>query len=385
MLELLLILWLLYVPSAVNLLVRIVKNWKEYEKHVDYKRVFNTPKIVFLIATKTSPKVVQATVKSINQSCHKIGYLKYEVMIVADSVSHRCNHAETYIVPDNYESTAKYKSRALQYMLDKHIPNRDDTWILHLDEESTVTEQCVRALLEHIEDGGALVAEGPINYPNDIRNILTLFLEGERSISCFYCVDQMKNSPVWMHGSNLLCNSKVEHTVGWRFGSSLAEDQRFAYEVEKKYGKVFGWHGGLIFEKPAFSVSDALKQRKRWFYGSIQNLKHLDLTKKTIQYYFLISWLVGFFSAVLSPITWLNIIPTALPIKIVLLCTVAFWLIQYQIGLYLNIRHTKMGMKQKVKYHILQFIMCPVVGLISTLPAALALIDPPRTFEIVKK
>lgn len=384
MLELLLIFWLIYLPAATNLLFRIVKNWNQYERKVDYQRKFNSPTIYFLIATKTCPKIVQSTIDSINDSCRKIGYRKYKVQLVTDTIRHKCNGAETFVVPRRFASPAKFKARALQYMLTV-IPSEKEAWIFHLDEESIVTEQTIRAVLEHIEDGGALIAEGPINYPNDIRNMLTLFIEGERSVGCFYCVDQMKDSPVWLHGSNLLVNSVVEHEVGWEFGHSLAEDQRFAYEAEKKFGKIFGWHGGLILEKPAFTIRDVLKQRKRWFYGSLQNLSYLDSKRKSMQYYFLASWLIGFFAALLTPLSWFNVIPTVLPVKVALLFALFMWLTQYQVGLYLNLRHLHLGVLGRVKLHLLQLALCPVVGFISTLPALLAVVKPPKTFEIVDK
>jgi cellulose synthase/poly-beta-1,6-N-acetylglucosamine synthase-like glycosyltransferase len=264
--------WLCYVPAAVSMTYRVAKNWNKYEKKVDMQRRFHSPNLCFLITTKRCGKVVQETIDAVHKAAKELEYEKYSVRVVADSIDNPCTNAEVQVVPASYKSVGKHKARALQYALES-IPSDENTWIFHLDEESVMTTQCFQASLEYIVDGGKPIAEGPINYPNDIRNIFTLFLEGERSISCFYCVDQMENTPIWLHGSNLLVRSDVEHKVGWQFGDSLAEDQRFAYEAESKIGKdAFGWHGGLLLEKPAFSIKDAIKQRKRWFAGSLQNL-----------------------------------------------------------------------------------------------------------------
>lgn len=261
----------------MNMFYRVVKNHHCYTRTVDVTRKFNSPTIIFLIASRNCPSVIEKTVKAIHNACVAIGYREYRVVIVTDKFTH-VREAEIIVVPKTYSVNAKYKARALQYALSK-LPKNKDVWLYHLDEESIVTEQCVRSLLEHIEDNGELVSEGPINYPNDIRNPITLFLESERAVSCHYCVDQMKIAPLWLHGSNLLVNSVVEHEVGWEFGGSLAEDQRFGFEVERKFGNCFGWHGGLVLEKPAFTIGDAVKQRKRWFYGSLQNLPFIPLKR----------------------------------------------------------------------------------------------------------
>ena len=379
-------LWLIYVPSAINMVYRVIKNRKSYMRNVDLQRQFQTPTIVFLIASRSCPEIVNASISKIHEVCKKIYFKKYAVKVVTDfmkSLPPSLN-AEVISVPKTYTVQAKYKARSLQYAL-KSIPKRKDVWIFHLDEESMVNEQCVRSLLEHIEDDGSLIAEGAINYPYDIRNIFTLFLEGERATSCYHCVDQMRKNPLWLHGSNLLINSVIEHEIGWEFGDSLAEDQRFAYAAHQKFGNIFGWHGGLILEKPAFTIRDAIKQRKRWFAGNVQNLKHLTKKKQALQYYYLITWVSGFFSSILAPLSWFGIIHGIQPLLPLIIFALCFWLLQYQLGLYLNLRHLELGKFQRFKYHFLQLILCPVVGIFSTLPAFLALVNPPKKFDIIKK
>jgi beta-1,4-mannosyltransferase len=84
--------------------------------------------------------------------------------------------------------------------------------------------------------------------------------------------------PTNMHGSNLLVRADIEDSVGWDFkGIRASEDQRFGYEVWRKIGSVFGWHGGLLEEQPPFTVSDWISQRRRWLIGNIANARVVKL------------------------------------------------------------------------------------------------------------
>lgn len=383
---LVLLLWLAYVPIALNMLYRIVKNHGKYMRKVDLKRCFCSPILSFVIASKRCPSVVQDSVDAVHSACKSVAYGEYQVYVVTDSETATVENACLIRVPEAYQVDAKYKARALNYALET-LPYDRETWNLHLDEESIVTEQAVRAVLEHIEDNGAPIAEGAINYPVDVRNMLTFFLEAERAVSCHYCVDQMETgSPVWLHGSNLLVRSDVEKAVGWEFGDCLAEDQRFAFEAEKQFGKeAFAWHGGLILEKPAFTLKDALKQRKRWFTGSIQNLRFMPMKERALSYFMLCSWGAGFFSAALSPLFWFGLMSVPVVVSWLLGFSLVFWLFQYQYGIHLNLRHMRLTWFQRLKYHFAMLVLSPLVGFLSTVPTVLSVFRKPKTFEIVEK
>ena len=78
------------------------------------------------------------------------------------------------------------------------------------------------------------------------------------------------------------CRSDVEDEVGWTNGKTLAEDTLFAIKARVKYGKeAFGWHGGVVEEKSPMNLKDLIKQRRRWFYGLIMNLKFFERGEKT--------------------------------------------------------------------------------------------------------
>ena len=383
-LDWLIVVWLVYFPFAVAMLAMIVWNRTKYQRRVSPLKVFNSPKIVFRIVTKQCPELVEENVAYIHDCCSKVGFLNYSVEVVTDAQNIKVQGADVTSVPIGYYGKAKYKARALQYALE-HTVNRIDTWIYHLDEESQVTTQAIRAVLEYIEAPEAKpIAEGPINYPLDTRNLITFFLEGERAVGCYSCVSQMVHTPIWLHGSNLLVRSDVEHAVGWQYGDILAEDQRFAY-VADKLGYKFGWHGGLILEKPAFTYRDAVKQRKRWFIGSLQNLAVETRRKQALSVYMLGSWFTGFFAAVLFPLVWLGVVGVPWWANIIMIFCLFVWLNQYQIGLGLNLRHQHPSLKRELGLHTLLLFASPIVGLLGCLPVVLCLYSRPKNFEIVQK
>ena len=111
----------------------------------------------------------------------------------------------------------------------------------------------------------------------------------------------MKNPPpLHMHGSNLLVRSDIEDDIGWKFGSTLAEDQMFGYKVYEKYGRgSMGWHGGIFVEPPA--------QPKRSFFPEaevvLSTMQNLDKFPRWHRYKVMfksVTLFLGFASGVAS-------------------------------------------------------------------------------------
>jgi cellulose synthase/poly-beta-1,6-N-acetylglucosamine synthase-like glycosyltransferase len=61
----------------------------------------------------------------------------------------------------------------------------------------------------------------------------------------------------------------------------------------KKYGGIFGWHGGILEEQSPFTFSDFIKQRQRWIKGNVENLSRLGLWEKVKALYRMVSWFLG--------------------------------------------------------------------------------------------
>jgi cellulose synthase/poly-beta-1,6-N-acetylglucosamine synthase-like glycosyltransferase len=291
-----------------------------------------------------------------------------------------------------------------------------------MDEESYVTPQTILALLKFIRKGKGIVSEGPIFYPLKFEsaNRLTAIAESVRPFACYDCVSQMTNPPpLHMHGSNLLVRSDIEDDIGWKFGSTLAEDQIFGYKVYEKYGQgSMGWHGGILLEQPPLNLKDHFFQRRRWFLGTMQNLDKFPRWHRYKVMCKSVTLFLGFASGVAStalmiqayifPLFSLSIYElgiirsdimshpgslligsasssivnsplTTAPIELgttaILLFASWVWLGSYQLGLFLNLRYSKMKRAKKILLHLQTLLLCPVIGLVETFPGVWAIIE----------
>jgi beta-1,4-mannosyltransferase len=428
--------WISYVPVAILSVWRVIKNRKVFVEH-DVYQAYNDKVIVFQITTRSATKtsVVIRGINSIRTSAHKLNFHNYKICVVTDDPQDRFTlkneRAEVVVVAKNYHTNAIKKGRALQYAVEyrRRIgKNSKKYWIFHMDEESYVTPQTILALLKFIREGKGVVSEGPIFYPLKFEsaNRLTAIAEATRPFACYDCVSQMTSPPpLHMHGSNLLVRSDIEDDIGWKFGSTLAEDQMFGYKVYEKYGKgSMGWHGGILLEQPPLNLKDHFFQRRRWFLGTLQNLDKFPRWHRYKVMFKSVTLFMGFASGVAStalmiyayiiPLFSLSIsdiniqsseimvLPAHLPIvsgftsmansaltygpiefgtSAILLFASLVWLGSYQLGLFLNLRYSGIRWGKKIILHLQALFLCPVIGLVETFPAFWSTIE----YNIKKK
>jgi beta-1,4-mannosyltransferase len=351
-----------------------------------------SPRIVFQITTKgREGQLVQKNIDSLNEVSRELGYDDYEIHVVTDG-REKYEGCTTLNVPEDYTCRkAVHKGRAFQYALEyrrQKYGNLNEFWILHLDEESQVTRNVVMACVDFIEKNPSkLIAEGAINYPIKFLNtqlLIPSLLEAERSFGCYFCCTQMNLTPVWLHGSNLLVRADLEDEIGWE-ADSIAEDACFGYRVANSKGNVFGWTHGTLLEQPAFTIKDCMKQRIRWYRGSIQNMQFLSWKKKILQYTLLGTWKTGFFATFIGLPALLGYLYVPEYVKPLLLFNLTFWLFSYVWGTWLNIRHLEISREKKATILFYCALISPLLGFFSTLPAVMATFTRPRTFEIVRK
>ncbi len=384
-------LWLPYTMTCATYIYALAKHRHDYE-HKFEPREYHSPKIIFQIMTKGhEPALVQKNIDTIKEVNTRLKYNHYEIHTVTDGPE-QYNNCLTLNVPASYTcKKAVHKGRAFQYALEYRKQNYNDLkslWILHLDEESQVTDNVVMACIHFIENNpNKLIAEGAINYPNkflDTQLLIPSFLEAERAFSCYFCCVQMNHTPIWLHGSNMLVRADLEDEIGWEV-DSIAEDACFGYRVANIKGNVFGWTHGTLLEQPAFTIKDSMKQRIRWYHGSIQNLKYLSWKKKILQCSFLGIWKTGFFASFLGIPSILGYIDAPLYIKPLLIFNLVFWMFTYQWGTWLNMKELNISKKKKVAILAYCALVTPLIGIFSTMPAVIAMFKRPKTFEIVKK
>ncbi|MER3407868.1 MAG: hypothetical protein C4292_03615, partial [Nitrososphaera sp.] len=377
--------------------------------------------IIFQITTRSATKtpVVRRGVQSVIDSAHKARFQSYIVSVdPADAKTLKGAGCEVVVVDKKFRTNAIRKGRALQYAVEHRRRAGQNTyryWIFHIDDESCVTPQTISSLVKATtENGSKMVAsEGPIFYPLKLEsaNRLTAIAESIRPFTCYDCVSQMTNPPpLHMHGSNLLVRSDVEDVIEWKFGPTLAEDQMFGYKVYEKYGPgSMGWHGGILLEQPPLNIEDHFFQRRRWVLGTLQNMQKFPVWHRFKLMYKSVTYFLGFFSAVTSlAFTVHNYLPmllaipdrgiapliphsllsinslvqsmaTVTPVEVgtsfILLFTSLVWLGSYQMGLFLNLKYSKIGWAKRLALHLQTLVLCPIIGAVETFPAFWTMIE----------
>ena len=421
--------WFSTIPVAFLTLGRFLKNRNIFVEH-DLRRIYNDPRIIFQITTRSATRtpVVKRGIDSIINSSMKINYNNYQISIITDDPKDRTTlngtSCEVIIVDKKFKAFAIKKGRALQYAVEhrrKTGKNIASYWIFHMDDESYVTDQTIISLLKFIREGNAMASEGPIFYPLKFEsaNPLTAIAESIRPFTCYDCVSQMTNPPpLHMHGSNLLVRSDIEDSIGWNFGPTLAEDQIFGYRIYEKYGpKSMGWHGGILLEQPPLNLKDHFMQRRRWVLGSLQNMERFPVIHKFKLMFKLGTYFMGFVSGVVSTILYLHAyvpkILALLPMNgislditswfdilmktffsestlnasingsspfdpivgLVLLFPYTMWLFSYQLGLFLNLRYSRISVIKRIALHLQTLLLSFVIGLLETFPAFWAMLE----------
>ena len=137
------ILWIFFVPKAIILFYRFIKNSKRFIEK-DLIRVPNDPHIIFQITTRSATKtsVVKRGIDSIIKSCNKIKYYKYEIMVVTEDYNDidtlNSSLCKVVCVSKKFKPNAIKKARALQYAVEyrrKINQHSSDYWIFHMDDE----------------------------------------------------------------------------------------------------------------------------------------------------------------------------------------------------------------------------------------------------------
>ncbi|HXV46741.1 MAG TPA: glycosyltransferase family 2 protein [Nitrososphaera sp.] len=416
--------WTSYVPIAAISVWQIMKNRKVFVEK-DLRRIHNDPAIIFQITTRSATKtpVVKRGIQSVIDSAHRANFYNYQISVVTDDPDDaktlKDEKCEVVIVDKNFRTNAIKKGRALQYAVEHRRRAGTGTikyWIFHMDDESFVTQQTILALLKFIREGKGIASEGPIFYPLKFEsaNRLTAIAESIRPFACYDCVSQMTHPPpLHMHGSNLLVRSDIEDDIEWNFGPTLAEDQMFGFKVYEKYGRQsMGWHGGILLEQPPLNLKDHFFQRRRWILGTMQNLQKFPRRHRYKLMFKSITYFLGFASAaasaaftvnnylpmLISP-SYLNYniaawqtkistfsldtitesiastTPLELGIAPIMLFTSLVWLMSYQMGLFLNLRYSKINWAKRLLFHVQTLFLSPLIGLVETFPAFWATIE----------
>ncbi len=353
----------------------------------------------------------RALERSIHESSRVLTDLGVDYMIdvvtdmtVADKMKQALN-THFHVVPAGYStmSDTKYKARALHYLVEErqkphhHSAGHPDTWILHLDEESTVTESSVVGIHEFINTpaNADRIGQGEIKY-NAHQYNHNIFITAADSIRTgddlgrFRFQYKATGRPLFgMHGSYVLVPSAIEHAIGFDLSpkQSITEDAYFAFKAADRHVK-FAWVDGYVREQSPFTILDVLKQRRRWFNGLMYLALDGDIRLRTRLTLILnmMLWTVAWLGPI---VTIVNIMagggyfPTSLAITAALLQ--GGYAAIYLVGAYRNLLDTNYSAIKKFGIYVATFLLTPFVNVIEGLAVLYALVSPVRGFHVVQK
>jgi len=229
------------------------------------------PKIRIRVVTRGDyPDLVRMNVKRNLETCAKVGLNNFQIEIVTDKpisiAGLSPSMVREVVVPTEYRTKtgALYKSRALQYALEPDVNQlAPDDYIVHLDEETLLTENSVRGILNFVNSNEYDIGQGLITYANEtIVNHITTLADSMRvgvDLGCLrFCLKQLHRPPFLFKGSFVVCRAGCEFDVTFDNGraGSIAEDTYFAMLAMSK-NKKFGWIEGLY---------TIILRRKKFFY-----------------------------------------------------------------------------------------------------------------------
>lgn len=224
------------------------------------------------------PALVKTNVTRNMNTCLDVGLENFLMEVVTDKPIHLPKHPRVreVVVPSTYrpKSGALFKARALQYCLedDVNVLN-DNDWIVHLDEETLLTDNSVRGILNFVLDGRYQFGQGLITYANEnVINWVTTLADSFRvadDLGKIRFQFNMFHKPLFSwKGSYVVTQAGAERKVSFDHGldGSVAEDCFFSM-VAYRDGYDFNFVEGEMWEKSPFTLWDFLQQRKRWMQG----------------------------------------------------------------------------------------------------------------------
>ncbi|XP_014224775.1 beta-1,4-mannosyltransferase egh [Trichogramma pretiosum] len=318
------------------------------------------------------PQLVKDNVNKNLNKCIDAGLENFQIEVVSDKpiglVAHR--RIREIVVPSSYQTSsgALFKARALQYCLEDSVNElADNDWIVHLDEETLLTENSIRGIVNFILDGKHQFGQGLITYGNEqVVNWLTTLADSFRvadDMGKLRLQFTLFHKPLFsMKGSYVVTQMGAERQVSFDNGldGSVAEDCYFAMKAFSQ-GYSFNFIEGEMWEKSPFTLWDFVQQRKRWVQGIllVVHSKAIPLKNKILLAISCYSW-------VTMPLSTSNIIlaglcPITCPIIMDCVCTFigAVNIYMYVFGVLKSFSMYRFGMTR--------FLLC-ICGALSTIP-----------------
>jgi len=320
-----------------------------------------------------------------------------------------------YIVPAEYVTSrgTRFKARALQFLLEQRtarlggVEDKENVWVLHLDEESFVTPESVLGVHKFMarydlrQTQGA-IGQGEILY-NACRYGQAPVIEAidamrpGADLGRFRIQYRVWHAPVFgTHGSFILAPARLERGITWDVGGygAITEDAYFGL-IAMERGIQFDWVEGFIREQSPFSLRDLIQQRRRWFCGLMHITRDPNFQARTtfLLRLCLVFWELSIFGCTASLFflgkrllaSGTGTVPHWLTL-VIALCG-GFFSSMYVVGAYRSVLHAQLSTPRKIFSVLFTFVAWLVLipWIAESLAVVFALVRPVKHFHIVQK
>lgn len=391
---------LIPIPQAIfNFLGIVMFNTHPQKPKLKTSTLFG-PFICFRVVTRgTFAELVKKNVQRNIEVCSRIGLDNYIVEVVTDNAVNlpKSPRLREIIVPNQYVTPhqTRYKARALNYCLEPGVNMlTDNDWIVHLDEETLLTESSVIGIINFINEGQYNLGQGVITYANEeivswVTTLADLVRVGMDFGMIRFCLKYLHKPVFSWKGSFIVANAGVERQITFDFGmeGSVAEDCFFGLTAWKE-GHKFGFVEGEMWEKSTFSILDYIYQRKRWVQG-IYNVFFSGQIPFKYKYgisLMLLSWF--FMPFTVTNIVLVPLFPLPMWRFVNILCGFmgAVMLFLYIFGAVMSFSPRRVGWAKYAFLCVVPIVILPVAMVMETIGVVLALKScKTNTFHIVDK
>lgn len=391
---------LLALPQALfNLIGLTIYNAFEETVEVKYNNLLTLPFICIRIVTRGNyPDLIADSVDKNLSICQRVGLINFVIEVVTDNHLPLMSHPNVrqIVVPSSYSTStgALYKARALQYALEDQVNTlNDNDWIVHLDEETLLTTNCLKGIINFISKDKHEFGQGVIYYTSEpIVNPITTIVDSYRvaddkgkvrfQFSMFF-------RPIFSwKGSYVVAKVSAEKDVSFDHGpaGSIAEDCFFSMIAYSK-SYTFQYIEGEMNEKSAFTTLDYLHQRRRWLQGI---LLVVHSSKVGIIYKFFLA--MSLYARMAILFTSINIalsIKYPLPIDFVVYLSSLCFIVNYYmilLGVILSLKINKIGIIRFTLYCLgAIFIAIPYIVVTEHIVIIWGLLSHKYQFHVVDK
>ncbi|WP_136689075.1 glycosyltransferase family 2 protein [Halorhabdus amylolytica] len=209
-------------------------------------------------------------------------YGSYEIWVILDEGAELQSELmeyggiKTLVVPDEYDSQARAKGRALQYFTENVVVEAPDYWYAFLDDDNLILDDDWLYEISAYEET-EYKAMNPILLPREGKSAITYIADHIRyydDLTVFRFFTGFVSSPyMGFHGELLTVRGDVLTEIGFD-RESIVEDFSFAMECVESDVKCWQSSTRVSILSP-HSFHDFLRQRRRWFLGCLQEMSNM--------------------------------------------------------------------------------------------------------------